>query len=221
VHFVLDEAASLGHLESLDDAVDKFRGYGVRLQLYYQSLGQLKTCWPDGRDQTLLSNVSQVFFGVNDEQTAQYVSSRLGEETIVLDSGGTSTSRSTQKSPNGQSSTSYSTSHNTNWQQQARKLLKPEEVTALSADVAITFTPGIPPLWTKLLKFYREPKLGIPTGGLGQRWPRTLTFARCVSILLVAVALAICSTELANDHRSHQMDGAPSVPAVSTKVVRR
>ena len=42
VHFVLDEAASLGHMDALDDAVDKFRGYGVRLQLYYQSLGQLK-----------------------------------------------------------------------------------------------------------------------------------------------------------------------------------
>ncbi len=54
VHFVLDEAASLGHMDALDDAVDKFRGYGVRLQLYYQSLGQLKKCWPDGQDQTVL-----------------------------------------------------------------------------------------------------------------------------------------------------------------------
>lgn len=43
VHFVLDEAASLGHMESLDDAVDKYRGYGVRLQFYYQSLGSLRS----------------------------------------------------------------------------------------------------------------------------------------------------------------------------------
>jgi len=78
VHFVLDEAASLGHMEALDDAVDKYRGYGVRLQFYYQSLGQLKKCFPDGQEQTLLSNVSQVFFGVNDLGTAEYVSNRLG-----------------------------------------------------------------------------------------------------------------------------------------------
>src|SRR5581483_9253458 len=39
-HFVLDEAASLGHLEALDDALDKYRGYGVRLQYYWQSMGQ-------------------------------------------------------------------------------------------------------------------------------------------------------------------------------------
>jgi type IV secretion system protein VirD4 len=71
VHFVIDEAASLGHMEALDDAVDKFRGYGVRLQLYYQSLGQLRKCWPEGQDQTVLSNVTQVFFGVNDQPTAE------------------------------------------------------------------------------------------------------------------------------------------------------
>lgn len=89
VHFVLDEAASLGHMEALNDAVDKYRGYGVRLQFYYQSLGQLKKCWPEGGDQTLLSNTSQVFFGVNDPQTAEYVSNRLGEGTIIVESGGT------------------------------------------------------------------------------------------------------------------------------------
>src|SRR5437773_1867600 len=61
VHFVLDEAASLGHMEALDDAVDKYRGYGVRLQFYYQSLGQLKSCWPTDQGQTMLSNVSQLY----------------------------------------------------------------------------------------------------------------------------------------------------------------
>ena len=66
VHFVLDEAATLGHMEALDDAVDKYRGYGVRLQFYFQSVSQLRKCFPDGQDQTLLSNVSQVFFGTND-----------------------------------------------------------------------------------------------------------------------------------------------------------
>ena len=49
---LIDEAAALGHLESLDDAIDKYRGYGVRCQFYYQSLGQLKKCWPDGGEQT-------------------------------------------------------------------------------------------------------------------------------------------------------------------------
>ncbi|WP_020472332.1 type IV secretory system conjugative DNA transfer family protein [Zavarzinella formosa] len=155
VHFLIDEASSVGSLDSLNDALDKFRGYGVRLQLYYQSLGQLKKCWPDGADQTLLSNVTQVFFGVNDQQTAEYVSSRLGETTILVSSGGTSSGVSSQTSPQG---TSHGHSSNTSdqWQQLGRKLLKPEEVTALSDRLAITFTPGIPPLCTRLVRHYEE-----------------------------------------------------------------
>src|SRR5271166_835644 len=112
VHYVLDEAASLGHMEALDDAVDKYRGYGVRLQFYYQSLGQLKKCFPEGQEQTLLSNTSQVFFGVNDQTTADFVSARLGEETIVVDSGGTGTGKSVQAPGNGPGSSSYSENRN-------------------------------------------------------------------------------------------------------------
>lgn len=165
VHFVLDEAASLGHMEALDDAVDKYRGYGIRLQLYYQSLGQLQTCWPEGRDQTLLSNVTQVFFGVNDHQTAEYVSNRLGEETIIVTSGGTNTGRNWSTSDQGGSSRGGSTGDNTNWQQVGRKLLKPEEVTNLDPRVAITLTPGAPPIWTWLVRYYEKGWSGAP--GMG------------------------------------------------------
>ena len=65
MHYVLDEAASLGHMEALDDAVDKYRGYGIRLQFYFQSISQLKKCFPDGQDQTLLS---QCVAGVHGDQ---------------------------------------------------------------------------------------------------------------------------------------------------------
>ena len=44
IHFILDEAASLGHgMNALSDAVDKYRAYGIRCQFYYQSMGQLKS----------------------------------------------------------------------------------------------------------------------------------------------------------------------------------
>ncbi len=163
VHFVLDEAASLGHMEALDDAVDKYRGYGVRLQFYYQSLGQLKKCWPDGADQTLLSNTSQVYFGVNDLATAEHVSGRLGEETVIVESGGTSRGTSSQTSRNGtETSVGRSRNSNDNWQQQAHKLLKPDEVMALSSRTAITFTPGYRPIWTTLLRYYEEKGLTRP-----------------------------------------------------------
>jgi type IV secretion system protein VirD4 len=186
VHFVLDEAASLGRLEVLEDAVSVLRGYGVRMQFYYQSLGQLKKAWPEGQDQTLLSNTSQVFFGVNDPQTAEYVSNRLGEETIVVDSGGTSKGSSFQAS-NPDSGTSRGTSWNSNdnWSLVGRKLLKPEEIAGLDKRVAITFTPGIPPLATRLVPYYAE----SPGNGPGRlRRLRTRVEVWLVAIILLGLA---------------------------------
>ena len=90
--------------------------------------------------------MSQVFFGVNDLPTAEYVSNRLGESTIVVSSGGTSTGTSHQMSSKGDGSTTRSTNASDNWAQLGRKLLKPEEVLALDKRTAITFTPGVPPI---------------------------------------------------------------------------
>jgi type IV secretion system protein VirD4 len=187
VHFVLDEFATLGHLDCIDQAIDKLRGYGVRMQFYLQSLGQLKVSFPDGQDQTFLSNVSQVFFAVNDPQTAEYISTRLGDATIVTTSGGTSTGTSRQRS-GGDNSTTTSTNANDNWQQSARRLLKPEEVMGLPARTAITFTPGVPPVLTTLTRYYEE-----PPGGRGpfREAARTLAISLLYFLFACALALAV------------------------------
>lgn len=189
VHLVLDEAASLGHLEMIDDALDKYRGFGLRLQFYFQSLGQLKKCFPNGQDQTLLSNTTQIYFSVNDTTTADLVSARLGEQTVIVESGGTSYGSSTQRSMGGQQQNSRSHSENTNenWQQQARKLLKPEEVIALPPRLAITFMPGVPPICTELIRHYEEPAWG------GQpKWSSgALKAARMLGIGLLSFILSL------------------------------
>jgi len=77
VHFVLDESASLGVMDSIEDLVDKYRKYGCRAQFYYQSAGQLAKCWPKDQGQTLMSSASKIYFGVSDILTAQAVSSML------------------------------------------------------------------------------------------------------------------------------------------------
>ncbi len=184
VHFVLDEAGSgLGHLDCLDDALALGRGYGIRTQWYLQSMSQLKKCFPDGQDQTLLSNTTQIFFAVNDCPTAEYVSTRLGDETIVIESGGVSRSRTRQTSDYvNHGSTSYSINSNENWQQGARRLLKPEEVLGLSERIAITFTPGVPPIWTALVRYYEK---GFRKNR--QLWPRVKVLG--LSVILFAAAM--------------------------------
>lgn len=187
VHFILDEAASLGRMDSIEDAIDKYRGYGVRLQFYYQSPGQLKKCFPEDQGQTLLSNTTQVYFAVNDNNTAEYVSARVGEATVVVTSGGTSSGSSTSWSSSQQgqqhgSGGSYNSS--SNWQQQARKLLKPEEIMALHPRTAITLAPGKPPIRTWLARYYEEPHLGRRPGWIR----RSLT---ACGILVASLAFCV------------------------------
>lgn len=206
VHFVIDEAAALGHMESLGDALAQYRGYGVRLQLYYQSVAQLKKCWPQDQDQTVLSNCTQVYFAVNDNQTAEYVSNRLGEFTQVVTSGGSS--GGTSKSAGGQGTTSYSYSDNwsENWQQAGRKLLKPEEVMALSERAAITFTQGIPPICTTLVRHYEH--------DFGRKPRRSFAALRALFdalVLLVAAGLlALALTQMASEGHLPGGGGQPS-----------
>jgi len=201
VHFVLDEAASLGHMEALVDAVDKGRAYGVKCDFFYQSFGQLKKCWPDGQDQTLLSNCSTIWFGVNDNETAKYVSDRIGEETVIVDNGGSSSGKSVQgPSGAGPGSVSHSDNQNSGWQQQARKLLKPEEVMALSPRIAITFTPGVPPLWTTLVRYYEE-SFGPPDDATRRKAQRQ-TKSWCVAMLLAAILISVSAVQFKKSYET-------------------
>jgi type IV secretion system protein VirD4 len=199
VHFVLDEAATLGKMDSLHDAVDKYRAYGVRCQFYYQSMGQLKRCWPEDQGQTLLGNTAQVFFAVNDPETAAFVSNRLGEETIAVESDGTNTGTSHTLPDGGghAGSTGRSTGNNRNWSQAARKLLKPEEVLALSERTAVTFVAGVPPVATTLLRYYEEKSFGRRPGPLRRTLAAlhalVLSLFVLAGVALVALALSLAA----------------------------
>jgi type IV secretion system protein VirD4 len=156
VHLVCDEAYKLGKMDQILDALTVGRGFGLQTQLYYQDIGEVKQCWPNGADITLMANVTQVYFGTNDLETAKYVSERLGEETIVVNSGGTSYGTSYQHSDHGPGSSSTSKTHSENWNQVGRRLLKPEEVLALPQRIALTFMPGVAPLRTRLVRYFEK-----------------------------------------------------------------
>jgi type IV secretion system protein VirD4 len=89
-----------------------------------------------------------------------------------------------------QESSGHSYNSSSNWQQQARKLLKPEEVIALPSRAAITFMPGMPPICTTLLRYYEEPKLGCPSGSMANVLQAVRTFAASFLLLAISVAVA-------------------------------
>ena len=109
-----------------------------------------------GKTQTLLSNTSQIYFGVNDNVTAKEVSERLGEWTQVVENGGVSRGSSNTRSYRDESLSS-SINIAANWLLAAQKVAKPEEIIAMDPREAITVIPGMRPIKTWLLRYYEEP----------------------------------------------------------------
>lgn len=216
VHFVLDESASLGVMDSIEDLVDKFRKYGCRAQFYYQSQGQLAKCWPKDQGQTLLSSAAKIYVNVSDLQTAQVVSSTLGKATIIVEGGSSGTSggtnwgwsEGTQGSSNNSGGSNRGWNTGESWQQAPRELLKPEEVLALPPLTAITFPGGgVPPVVTRLVRYFEEPRLAelANGGGFFSRVRAACRTLVCSAIILGAgIVLAAILTQLVQGELSRQ-----------------
>jgi type IV secretion system protein VirD4 len=195
VHLVVDEAGNLGgRMDSITDVLNVGRGFGLHLQLYFQDIGQLPKNFEN--PQGVLANTTQIFFAVNDKDTSEYISARLGNETIVVDSGGTNAgwsrnhSMSSGSSHSASSGSSYSGGNSQNWQQQSRELLKSAEVGVLNPRIAITITPGCRPIATRLVRYYEERSLFRRRGLLRRAAVAVSTFVWSVALLAVALILA-------------------------------
>jgi type IV secretion system protein VirD4 len=79
---VLDEFATLGHLQQVEDAAGQIAGFGVKLWPVLQDLAQLKALY-ETRWETFLGNAGVVqFFGNNDLSTLEWISRRCGKTSI-------------------------------------------------------------------------------------------------------------------------------------------
>lgn len=81
--FVLDEFATLGHMESIERAAGYIAGFGVKLWVILQDLNQLKSLYAS-RWETFLGNAGTLTaFGNADVTTLEYLSKRLGETEVI------------------------------------------------------------------------------------------------------------------------------------------
>ncbi|KRR19721.1 hypothetical protein CQ14_34640, partial [Bradyrhizobium lablabi] len=83
VTFFLDELPRLGRLDVIEQSLDMGRGYGVRLWLFCQNLGQLQTAYPNA--QGMMSNCAIRCFMNPDEDSARWLSENLGTRHGLLD----------------------------------------------------------------------------------------------------------------------------------------
>jgi len=117
VLFLLDEFATLGHMESLEKAAAFIAGYGVKLWIVLQDLNQLRANYKD-RWETFLGNAGIIqFFGNADKTTLEYISKRLGEMEMRQETTGSSESENESQSTSHSDSTSLSSgnSDSRNW----------------------------------------------------------------------------------------------------------
>lgn len=168
VLFLLDEVGNIGPMPALYQAVTLGRGYGIRVWLVLQSMGQLKSIFPhEGQAQSAEASIDhRIFFGVRDYATAEYLSNYLGQATVQVESSSTNQGASETGSlatlmvnRGSPYSRSTNTGTGTTTSEVGRKLMMPDEILRLRADVAVILAKGVPPIKARLAKYYETPEL--------------------------------------------------------------
>ncbi len=184
VLFLIDEAAHLGKIQVLEDAVTLMRGMGIRLWFFYQSITQLHTCFGE-KASTIIDNIeTQQYFGINSFFAADEISKRIGDATISTTTRGDSTGYSRPVPDTGQQPGSVSGGTNFNYADTGRRLFKPEELMLLPDDVALVFHRNLPVIPAKLLKYFEAEEFN--GGGTGSQRPLGLAAALVAVVCLVA-----------------------------------
>lgn len=118
VLMLLDEFPVLGHMKTIEDAAGQIAGFGVKMWVVVQDLGQLRTLYKD-RWQTFMANAGTLqFFANNDTFTLEWIAKRLGTTSLIVRNRGEVGDRD--------QTSSGRLGHS--WSLQARELMTLEEV---------------------------------------------------------------------------------------------
>jgi type IV secretion system protein VirD4 len=143
--FLIDEFPALGHLEDVPRDIATMSGYGLDFTLIIQGLDQLKAAYGES-SQTIINNCAYKWFcGVNDLNTAKYLSESLGKKTV----------RTTGKSASeGSSGMRGTENEGTTWGETGRALMTPDEVMNLGRDWAILLNPYTRPHYLRPIDYW-------------------------------------------------------------------
>ncbi|PLS29976.1 TraG/TraD family protein, partial [Bifidobacterium margollesii] len=131
LHCMLDEFANIGRIPNFERLIATIRSRGVSVSVVLQNIAQGKALY-ERQWETIEGNCdSMLFLGGSEQSTTEWISKRLGAETIDTRSVGESRG----------STGSWSV----NIQQSRRELLTPDEVARLDTDHCIYMLRGLPP----------------------------------------------------------------------------
>lgn len=140
--FLLDEFAALGRLEAVERAMGLMAGYGLQLWPILQDMSQLKDLYGE-RAGTFIANAGvQQVFGVNDYETAKWLSQMMGQETT------------------GYQTDSYKPGDNPSFSNNltGRDLLTPDEIMQLRPENQLLRVQGQATAVAQKLRYYADPE---------------------------------------------------------------
>ena len=140
--FLLDEFAALGRLEAVERAMGLMAGYGLQLWPILQDMSQLRDLYGD-RANTFIANAGvQQVFGVNDFETAKWLSQMIGQETSRFQT-------DSFKPGDGPSFSNHLT---------GRDLLTPDEIMQMPPELQLLRVQGQPSALAQKLRYYADPE---------------------------------------------------------------
>lgn len=155
---LLDEQAKLRYMEIIETSVALLRGYKVRVWSIFQDINQIKSIYKDAWE-TFISNAGIIqVMTPNDATTAEYISKRIGNETITEYRSSTNTPARHPAAPQtGGSSGSGETVF-------GRPLLSPQDLYAMPETVTLILRQGNPnPIMATRECYYKTDSFyGIP-----------------------------------------------------------
>ena len=142
---MLDEFPALGRLDFFETALAFMAGYGIRAYLIAQSLNQISKAY--GENNAILDNCHvRIAFSSNDERTAKRISDALG----------TATELRAQRNYAGHRLSPWLGHVMVSRQETARPLLTPGEVMQLPPPTNWCWSPALPPIRAKKLRYYED-----------------------------------------------------------------
>jgi type IV secretion system protein VirD4 len=138
--FLLDEFAALGRLQAVERAMGLMAGYGLQLWPILQDMSQLKDLY-GARANTFVANAGVLqTFGVNDFETAKWLSQMIGRETTGY--------QTESHKPGDAPSTSYNVT--------ARDLMTPDEIMQIPPHVQLLRVQGKPVMIARKLRYFAD-----------------------------------------------------------------
>ncbi len=135
VRFMLDEFANIGTIPNFEKKLATMRKYEISCSIILQNLAQLKTMYKDAWESITGNCDSFLFLGGQEQTTLEYVSKKLGKESIIVKGSSNSKGRSG----------SYSQSYNV----KGRDLMTPDEISRMDNKNCILFIRGLFPFFSE------------------------------------------------------------------------